>query len=83
LPAPTPIPTPAPIPLLPSSDKAKLLIMKVQTDLRLFGYANVPIDGAIGPETREALREFQTDWGLIVTGTITLQVLDAMGIPAT
>jgi His-Xaa-Ser repeat protein HxsA len=69
------------MPLDPASEKAKLLVIKVQTALRLFGY-DVQVDGAVGPVTREALRAFQMDWKLRVTGTITPEVLDALGIPA-
>jgi His-Xaa-Ser repeat protein HxsA len=76
------VPTPAPlIPLKPTTDTAKMIVLKVQNALRLFGY-DVPLDGQVGPATRTALLSFQTDWNLKTTGTITPQVLDALGVTA-
>ena len=76
------LPAPAPlVPLSPNTDKARLIVIRVQTALKLFGYS-VPIDGAVGPETRSALTSFQTDWKMTVTGTITPEVLDALGVAA-
>jgi hypothetical protein len=75
-------PAPAPlIPLKPATDTAKMIVLKVQHALRLFGY-DVPLDGQVGPATRTALLSFQTDWNLKATGTITPQVLDALGVTA-
>lgn len=56
--------------------------MQVQTALLSYGYYEGPIDGIIGAGSREALRRFQNDFNLEVTGTITPQVLDAFGIVA-
>ena len=74
----------APIPLLTlrgNSQKFQAIVMQVQNALHLFGYS-VPIDGTVGDETRAALIQFQNDWDLKPTGTITPKVLDALGIEA-
>ncbi|MDQ3620938.1 MAG: peptidoglycan-binding protein [Verrucomicrobiota bacterium] len=46
------------------------LEIDVQMALRRAGYYRGPIDGAIGPGSRNAIREFQVDNGLAVTGRI-------------
>lgn len=56
------------------------LTIQVQTALRAYGYYGGPIDGIIGPQSREALTWLQRDYGLTVTGGITQEVLDVVGI---
>ncbi len=56
------------------------LTIQVQTALRAYGYYGGPIDGIIGPQSREALTWLQRDHGLTVTGGITQEVLDVVGI---
>lgn len=58
------------------------IAMQVQAALTAYGYYSGPIDGIIGPGSRAALSKFQADYSLNVTGTITPEVLDAMGITA-
>jgi peptidoglycan hydrolase-like protein with peptidoglycan-binding domain len=41
-----------------------------------------PIDGIVGPRLRAALRKFQGQRSLAVTGTITPQTLDALMVPS-
>ena len=53
---------------------------QVQTALRVYGYYSGPIDGIIGLRSREALSRMQRDHGLPVTGGITPDVLDVLGI---
>lgn len=43
-------------------------IMRIQAGLKAFGNDAIEIDGNIGPETRAALTEFQSLFGLPVTG---------------
>jgi lysozyme family protein len=50
----------------------------VQTDLTRRGYYAGQVDGVIGPETRNAIREFQRDNGLQVTGDINSQLVQAL-----
>lgn len=56
------------------------LTMQVQTALHAYGYYDGPIDGIIGWRSQDALEGFQRDHGIPVTGTITREVLDVMGI---
>ncbi|MGR3662472.1 MAG: peptidoglycan-binding protein [Paracoccaceae bacterium] len=75
----------APLPVFPTPrapSKITLKTMEVQAALLALGYYNGAIDGIIGSGSRSALSRFQADYGLKVTGTITPEVLDAMGITA-
>ncbi|MDH3472728.1 MAG: SEL1-like repeat protein [Rhodospirillales bacterium] len=45
-------------------------IREVQEDLATLGYDPGPADGKIGPRTRRAIRAFESDSGLSVTGEI-------------
>ena len=56
------------------------LPLQVQGTLHAYGYYDGPFDGIVGPLTHEALERFQGDYGLPVTGTITSEVLDHVGI---
>ncbi len=44
------------------------LVRRVQASLRAFGNDDIEIDGVAGPRTRAAIREFQSLFGLPVTG---------------
>jgi hypothetical protein len=50
----------------------------VQDALARRGYYAGQVDGVIGPETRAAIREFQRDNGLAVTGGVNSQLLQAL-----
>ena len=50
----------------------------VQTALADLGYYNGPIDGIVGSGTRRAVRAFQRDKGLPVTGRIDRRLLNAL-----
>ena len=74
---------PAATKVLPgNSAKFKSIVMQVQTGLYAFGYYTGAIDGQFGPELRAALTKFQKLWSMNVTGTITPEVLNALGIKA-
>lgn len=45
-------------------------VQQMQETLRDLGYFSGPADGRRGPRTREALRDFQTDQGLPITGSL-------------
>ena len=80
-PSPSP-PEPAPlIPLPGNSLKFQQIVIQVQTALHLFGY-QIPITGIVDDETRQALISFQKDWNMKPTGTVTPEVLEALGISA-
>ena len=53
----------------------------VQQVLAQQGYYRGQIDGEFGPETRAALAEYQSNHGLRVTGTLTPDTLQALGLP--
>ncbi len=56
------------------------LTLQVQTALHAYGYYDGPIDGIIGARSRDALARLQHDHRLPVTGTITPEVLEVIGI---
>jgi sulfoxide reductase heme-binding subunit YedZ len=56
------------------------LTVQVQASLHAYGYYSGPIDGIIGSKSRDALTRFQHDHRLPITGSITPEVLKAVGI---
>jgi len=56
------------------------LAMSVQDQLTRLGYSPGPIDGVIGPQTRDAIADFQNDHRLSVTGQIDTPLLRALGL---
>ena len=56
------------------------LTLQVQTALHAYGYYDGPIDGIIGARSRDALARLPHDHRLPVTGTITPEVLEVIGI---
>lgn len=64
----------------PSADQLRLMIMRVQAALYSKGYDPGAIDGVLGDATKAALRSFQTDHGLIASGSMTTETLNALGI---
>jgi N-acetylmuramoyl-L-alanine amidase len=56
------------------------VIVDVQSQLQRDGYYDGPIDGALGPMTREAIAAFQADHGLAVTSVIDEPTLATLGI---
>jgi hypothetical protein len=60
------------------SDSANSEVL-VQKALARRGYYTGQVDGVIGPQTRSAIREFQRDNGLAVTGRITPELFQALG----
>lgn len=94
---PTPAPAPAPAdnyspgiqPLMstgtprPSSDQLRLMIMRVQAALYAKGYDPGAIDGELTESTKLALRKFQSTHGLLVTGKMTTQTMNALGVALT
>jgi His-Xaa-Ser repeat protein HxsA len=60
----------------------KQVVMRLQVALMGRGLFEGPINGAVGPKTRTALRAFQQMQGLTITGTITPETLDALHVPS-
>ena len=56
------------------------VIVNVQNALREQGYYRDQVDGLIGPNTRAALRAYQQDQGLPVTGAIDGPTLQTLGL---
>lgn len=56
------------------------LQVNVQAALRRLGYYHGRLDGAIGRGSRRAIRGYQRDHRLAVTGTITRGLLRSLGI---
>jgi peptidoglycan hydrolase-like protein with peptidoglycan-binding domain len=54
-------------------------VRAVQSGLRAKGMEPGPIDGIVGPRTREAVRAFQTRYGMKPSGTLDNQLLFALG----
>ena len=59
-----------------------MLVMRVQAALLLKNYDPGEVDGTMSAATIAALRKFQKDRGLKVTGTINAQTLDALALRA-
>ena len=60
----------------------KTIVMHVQVALMGQGLFDGPIDGNVGPKTRAAIRQYQENQGLTVTGTITPETLDSLHVPS-
>ncbi len=56
------------------------VIVDVQEQLQRAGYYDGPIDGSLGPMTREAIAAFQADNGLAVTSVIDEPTLATLGV---
>jgi len=56
------------------------LVASVQDQLDRLGYSAGSVDGVIGPQTRDAIADFQNDRGLPVTGQIDRPLLRALGL---
>ena len=56
------------------------ITVDVQQQLQRDGYYDGPIDGVLGPQTREAIAAFQADNGLSVTSVIDQPTLATLGI---
>jgi len=65
-----------------TSAKASLLDEKkvrfVQTRLAQFGYAPGPVDGVFGQQTRDAIKKFESDRKIPVTGEISRALIEAL-----
>lgn len=55
-------------------------VSEVQSALARAGYYDGAIDGSLGPATRSALRRYQRDRGLSVTGRIDQSVVEALRV---
>jgi hypothetical protein len=53
----------------------------IQERLAQGGYYNSPVDGIFGPTTRDAVAKYQIDNQLDVTGSLSLDTLQSLGVP--
>ncbi len=53
-------------------------VMLIQTGLAEMGYNPGPVDGRMGDQTRDAIRQFQRDRSMTVTGDITEALIDEL-----
>jgi hypothetical protein len=56
------------------------LVSNVQDELSRLGYSPGPVDGVIGPQTQDAIADFQNDRHLPVTGQPDTATLRALGL---
>ena len=56
------------------------VVVNVQAQLQRDGYYAGPIDGVLGPMTRNAIAAFQTDHGLAVTAAIDGETVSTLGL---
>jgi N-acetylmuramoyl-L-alanine amidase len=52
-----------------------------QERLAQLGYYNGPVDGIFGPTTRDAVAKYQIDNQLDVTGSLSPDTLQSLGVP--
>jgi His-Xaa-Ser repeat protein HxsA len=69
-------------PQKPSADELKMMIMRVQAGLFSRNYDPGAIDGVLSEKTKAAIRKYQGDRHLPVTGTMTTELLSSLGIRA-
>jgi len=55
-------------------------VTAVQTDLAKLGYYRGAIDGLFGRDTRDAVARYQSDQNVRITGTLTTQTLQSLGV---
>jgi peptidoglycan hydrolase-like protein with peptidoglycan-binding domain len=55
-------------------------LLQVQENLRRLGYYKGSVDGVNGPATRNAIRAYQVDRGLPVTGRLDRELLQDLGL---
>jgi peptidoglycan hydrolase-like protein with peptidoglycan-binding domain len=56
------------------------LVAHVQEKLRGYGYYRSAVDGVLGAGTRSAIRAYQVDRGIRVTGRIDQELLSDLGL---
>ncbi|MCB1749311.1 MAG: peptidoglycan-binding protein [Gammaproteobacteria bacterium] len=54
------------------------LVADVQGRLAARGYDPGPVDGVVGPKTRQAIRAWQRDRGLAVDGRVTPELVSSL-----
>jgi Putative peptidoglycan binding domain len=76
-------PVGSPAPVLPAAHvptPAPRFVRDAQRALRDLGYAPGPMDGIVGPRTREALRRYQRSEGLPTTGRLDVETMARLDV---
>jgi len=60
---------------------ADATVQAVQTQLTQLGYYTGPVDGIFGPATRDAVAKYQIANQLNVTGSLSPDTLQSLGLP--
>lgn len=76
----TPSPATTMPPLARPASPRRNLILQVQQRLQTAGFNPGPLDGTLGPQTRDALHRFQNTQGLQAIGELDEATLDALGV---
>lgn len=61
-----------------STASGSALVAKIQKGLAEFGFEEISVDGVMGAQTREAIRDFQTRFALNVTGEADKNTLEKL-----
>ena len=56
------------------------VVVSVQAQLQRDGYYSGPVDGVLGPMTRQAIAAFQADHGLAITSAVDQPTLSSLGL---
>jgi putative peptidoglycan binding protein len=56
------------------------VVVDVQAQLQRDGYYSGPVDGALGPMTRQAIAAYQADHGLAITSAVDEPTLSSLGL---
>ena len=64
-----------------SGQVADTTVQATQERLAQLGYYNGPVDGIFGPTTRDAVAKYQIDNQLDVTGSLSPDTLQSLGVP--
>ena len=56
------------------------VVVNVQAQLQRDGYYSGPVDGVLGPMTRQAIAAFQADHGLAITSAVDQPTLSSLGL---
>jgi peptidoglycan hydrolase-like protein with peptidoglycan-binding domain len=63
-------------------EHSEQVVRQVQEQLKQKGHEVGPVDGIMGPQTKDALKEFQQKEGIQASGELDQQTLQALGVDA-
>lgn len=67
-------------PAQPTADPSRATVERVQKALVSAGYGPITVDGIYGSETAGAIRRYELDHGLSVTGKVSPTILSRLGV---